>query len=66
MITLVYTTTVFCHLKLLFTGEKLSKKELQNSNIIKKLKEKNKQNDQLLMAQRSDFASLWLPQLLKW
>jgi hypothetical protein len=33
-------------------GEKLSKKELQNSNIIKKLKEKNKQNDQLLTAQR--------------
>ncbi|CAI8053206.1 TATA element modulatory factor [Geodia barretti] len=33
-------------------GEKLSKKELQNSNIIKKLKEKNKQNDQLLVAQR--------------
>ena len=35
-------------------GEKLSKKELQNSNIIKKLKEKNKQNDQLLTAQRSN------------
>lgn len=34
------------------TGEKLSKKELQNSNVIKKLKEKNKQNDQLLTAQR--------------
>lgn len=34
------------------SGEKLSKKELQNSNVIKKLKEKNKQNDQLLTAQR--------------
>lgn len=42
------------------TGEKLSKKELQNSNVIKKLKEKNKQNDQLLTAQRYNHVlTLW-------
>ena len=33
-------------------GEKLSKQELQSNSIIKKLRQKDKQNDQLLAAQR--------------
>ena len=38
--------------QLMEEGEKLSKQELQSNSIIKKLRQKDKQNDQLLAAQR--------------
>ena len=50
----VYTCIVQIMLTFMFTcaGEKLSKQELQSNSIIKKLRQKDKQNDQLLAAQR--------------
>ena len=41
-------------------GEKLSKQELQSNGIIKKLRQKDKQNDQLLAAQRYICTCTWL------
>jgi len=35
-----------------YVGEKLSKQELQSNSIIKKLRAKERQNDQLMAAQR--------------
>lgn len=50
----VYTCIAQIMLTFMFTcaGEKLSKQELQSNSIIKKLRQKDKQNDQLLAAQR--------------
>ena len=35
-----------------YTGEKLSKQQLQNSNIIKKLRAKEKENEGLIASQK--------------
>ena len=52
---------VRCHVHVcVCAGEKLSKQELQSNGIIKKLRQKDKQNDQLLAAQRYICTWLWL------
>lgn len=38
---------------LVYVGEKLSKQQLQNSNIIKKLRSKEKENEGLIASQKS-------------
>lgn len=43
--------------QLMEEGEKLSKQELQSNSIIKKLRQKDKQNDQLLAAQRYTYVT---------
>ena len=48
-------SNMYMHGSFFSSGEKLSKKELQNGNVIKKLKEKNKQNDQLVTSQKYNY-----------